>query len=227
MSKMRKKRVLVIGLGRLGTSLVDELFDTGVEVAVIDKSAAAVDVVKDKVCAAFVADGSDPNVLESAGAREMDVAAITHGEDFETTVLAVATLAQLKVPAIFARVATERQAAVLRSVGATRVVLVEHEMGRRLAPEILSPAAADLVDYASSFRVLPVAPRPEFIGKTLAELDLRRRFEITVLGYWRGAVAHGTRKPKMNIPTPDYRVQAGDTLLLIGLHDAVEQFLSS
>lgn len=224
---MKNKRALVIGLGRFGTSLVDELFDTSVEIAVIDKSAAAVDALKDRVSAAFVADGSDPGVLESVGAREMDVAVVTYGEDFEATVLAVATLAQMKVPAIMARAATERQASVLRSVGATRVVLVEDEMGRRLAPEILSPAAAELVDYASSFRVLPWSPTLEFVGKTLAELDLRRRFEITVLGYWREQVAPGGRKPKLNMPTPEYRVEANDTLLLIGLHDRVEKFLSA
>ncbi len=223
---MKKKRVLVIGLGRLGTALVDELFDTGVEIAVIDKSAAAVDALKDRVGGAFVADGSDPAVLENVGAGEMDVAVVTYGEDFETTVLAVATLAQLKVPAIVARAGNERQAAVLRSVGATRVVMVEHEMGRRLAPEILSPAAADLADYASSFRVLPWAPTPEFVGKTLLELDLRRKHEITVLGYWRGRTGHGDRKARLTLPSADYRVEATDTLLLIGLHDAIERFVA-
>ena len=106
------------------------------------------------------------------------------------------------------------------------MVLVEDEMGRRLAPEILSPAAADLAEYASSFRVLPWTPTPEFVDKTLAEVDLRRRFEITVLGYWPGGPSRAAKKPKPNLPTADYRIKAGDTLLLIGLHDAVERFVS-
>jgi trk system potassium uptake protein TrkA len=224
---MIAKRVLIIGLGRLGSSLVDELSDTGVEVVVIDKSAAVVDTVKDRVAAAFVADGSDPGVLESITAGEMDVAVVTYGEDFESTVLAVATLAQLKIPAIVARAANGRQAAVLRAVGATRVVLVEDEMGRRLAPEVLSPAASDLVEYASSFRVVPWTPVASMVGKTLAELDLRRRFEITVLGYWRGGLKGGDRRGRPAMPGPDYRVEATDTLLIIGLHEPVERFLST
>jgi trk system potassium uptake protein TrkA len=224
---MKKLRILVIGLGRFGSSLVSELFDTGVEIAVIDKSSTAVDALKDRVGAAYVADGSDPAVLESIGAQEMDVAVVTYGEDFEATVLAVSTLAQMKVPAILARAATERQATVLRSIGATRVVLVEDEMGRRLAPEVLSPVAAQLVDYASSFRVLPWTPTPTFIGKTLAELDMRRKHEISVLGYWRGRIPTGGKRVKPHIPGPDYRIEAGDTLLLIGLHDAIESFLSA
>ena len=223
---MEALRVLIVGLGRLGTSLVDELADTKVELVVVDKSAAAVDAVKDRASAAFVADGSDPAVLESIGASEMDVAVVTYGEDFEASVLAVASLVQAKVKRVLARGANERQASVLRAVGATRVILVEDEMGRRLAPEVLSPASSDLVEYASSFRVVPWSPTGNVVGKTLAELDLRRRHEITILGYWREGSATGGRKSRPLLPGPDYRVEAADTLLIIGLHDAVERFLA-
>lgn len=222
---MKRKRVLVIGLGRMGVSLVEELWDTNVEILVIDKSEAAVDVVKEKASAAFVADGSDPRVLARIGAKDLDVAVVTYGEDFEASVLAVSTLAQLSIPTIIARGATERQATVLRAVGATRVVLVENEMGRRLAPEVLSPASAALTEYASSLRVVPWVASGPLVGKTLAELDLRRRHQINVLGYWREVTSGG--KPRLVLPGPDYRVEIGDTLLLIGMHDEVERFLAS
>ncbi len=166
---MKAKRVLIVGLGHLGSSLAEELWDTHVEVTVIDKSEAAVEALKDHAAAAFVADGSDPRVLEGLGADEIDVAVVTFAEDFEACVLAVSSLSQMKVPTIIARGANERQAAVLRAVGATRVVLVEHEMGRRLAPEVLSPAASDLVEYASAFRVFPWNVPTTLAGKSLAE----------------------------------------------------------
>ncbi|MBK6519309.1 MAG: TrkA family potassium uptake protein [Polyangiaceae bacterium] len=221
---MKEKQVLVIGLGRLGTALVNELWDTNVEILVVDKDEAAIEQVKDKTAAAFVGDGSDPRVLEGINAKEMDVAVVTAGEDFESSVLTVAALAQLKVPHILVRGATERQASILRTVGATRVFLVEDEMGRRLATEVLSPASSDFMEYASSFRVMPWVPSGDYVGKTLVELDLRKRHEITVLGCWRGGDARGKKKPAM--PTPDYRVAQGDTLLVIGLHQAVEAFFS-
>jgi trk system potassium uptake protein TrkA len=222
---MIQKRVLVIGLGRLGTSLVEELWDTNVDILVIDKSAIAIDAVKDKASAAFVADGSDPQVLASVGGKELDVAVVTYGEDFEATVLAVSALAQMRVPAIIARGATERQATVLRAVGATRVVLVEDEMGRRLAPEVLSPASAALMEYASSLRVFPWTASGPYVSKTLAELDLRRRYQLNVLGYWREAAPAPGKKPRLIVPGPDYRIEAGDTLLLIGMGEMVERFL--
>jgi trk system potassium uptake protein len=223
---MKQKTVLVIGLGPMGSSLVEELWETNVEIVVVDRSAAAIEAVKDKASAAFVADASDPQVLEGVGARDLHVAIVTFGEDFESAVLTVATLVQLKVPTIIARAKNERQAAVLRAVGATRVVLVESEMGRRLAPEVLSPAASDLMEQAAAFRVVPWAAQGAVIGRTLAELDLPRRHEVTVLGYWRGPEVATMRKRRLDLPTPEYRIDATDTLLLIGLASAVEKFVA-
>jgi trk system potassium uptake protein TrkA len=223
---MKQKTVLVIGLGPMGTSLADELWDTNVELVVVDKDPHAVDAVKDKASAALVADATDPLVLEGLGARDLHVAVVSFGEDFEAAALTVSTLAQLKVPTIIARAKNERQAQVLRAVGATRVVLVESEMGRRLAPEVLSPAASELMEQAAAFRVVPWAAEGPFVGRSLADLDLPRRYEVTVLGYWRGRDATA-RKRKLDRPTPDYRIEEGDTLLLIGLADALERFLAS
>ena len=224
---MKQKTVLVLGLGPMGSSLVEELWDTNVELIVIDRNAAAVDALKDKASAAFVADASDPGVLEGAIPRELHVAVVSFGEDFEAAVLTVSTLKQLKVPTIIARAKSDRQAAVLRAVGATRVVLVESEMGRRLAPEVLSPASSDLMEQAAAFRVVPWVAQGGVVGRTLADLDLPRRYEVTVLGYWRGpAPAATTRKRRLVPPTAEYRIEEGDTLLLIGLGNAVEKFLA-
>ena len=221
---MKQQTVLVVGLGPMGASLVEELWDTNAEILVIDKDPAAIDAVKERSSAAFVADASEPQVLEGIGARDVDVAAVTFGEDFEAAALTVSSLAQLKIPTIIARAKSDRQAAVLRAVGATRVVLVESEMGRRLAPEVLSPASSELMEEAAAFRVVPWAAAGSAVGRTLADLDLPRRYDVTVLGYWRGPAAG--RKRGVTRPTPDYRVEQGDTLLVIGLAEAIEKFLA-
>jgi trk system potassium uptake protein len=223
---MKQKSVLVLGLGPMGSALVEELWDTNVEIVVVDRDPIAVDRVKEKSTMALVADATDPQVLEGVGGRDIDVAVVSFGEDFEAAVLTVVTLAQLKIPAIIARAKNERQSAVLRAVGATRVVLVESEMGRRLAPEVLSPAAAELMEQAAGFRVVPWAAHGPAVGRSLAELDLPRRYEVTVLGYWRGREV-ASKKQRLERPTPDYRVESGDTLLLIGDADALERFLAA
>ncbi len=213
---------MVIGVGRFGGSLIDELWHTGCDVIAIDKDPEVIDTVKSKTAAAYVADGTDPAVLENAGAREVDVAVVTAGEAFEDTVLCVSQLAQLDVKVIFARAANDRQAHVLERVGATRAVQVENEMGRRLAVQVLNPVARQLLDFATEFRVTPWMPTPAYVGKTLAQANFRR-FEINVIGFFAGDAA----KPKLHFAAPDYSIEAGHTLLLVGDEEAIERFLAS
>ena len=149
---MKRKRVLVVGLGRFGTSLVEELWDADVDVLVVDRNQAAVDVVMMKTCAALVGDGSDTWVLDGIGAKDVDVAGVTFAEDVDAGILTVFELAQRKVPTIVARAANERQAAALRAVGASRAIVIEHEMGRRLAPELLTPSSVARIECGYPYR---------------------------------------------------------------------------
>lgn len=221
---MASKKVLVVGLGRFGGALVDELWDTGAELILIDKDPNVVDAYKSKASAAFIADANDPGVLESVRARDADVAVVTSGEDFEATVLAVSQLSQLGVKTIFARAANDRQAHVLRAVGATRAIQVEDEAGRRLAVQVLNPSAAHLMDFATHFRVMPWVAVPPLVGRTLAQSGFRK-FDINVLGYFqKDAKAEG--RPRMQIAGPDYRIEQGDTLLLVSQEENLERFLA-
>jgi trk system potassium uptake protein TrkA len=220
-----QKRVLVVGLGRFGAALAAELWETGCELIVVDKDPEAIDPFKAKSGAAFVADANDPGVLESLGAKDVDVAVVTSGEDFEGTVLAVSQLAQLGVKTIFARAASERQAHVLRAVGATRAIQVEDEMGHRVAVQVLNPASEHLMDFATHFRVVPWLAVPAYVGKTLAEAGFRK-FEINVLGVFQKD-SQAETKPKLQLAAPDCRIQQGDTLLLVGEEEKLEHFLAT
>ena len=222
---MNAKKVLVIGLGRFGGALAEELWDTNVELIVVDRDSEAVDAHKARASAAFVADATDPGVLDNIGAAEVDVAVVTSGEDFEATVLCVSQLAQLGVKNIFARAANDRQAHVLRAVGATRAIQVENEMGRRLAVQVLNPVAAQFMDFATHFRVLPWVAASSYVGKSLADADFRK-FDINVLGYFRTTAATNV-KPRLHLPTPTYRIENGDTLLLVSEEENMEKFLGS
>jgi trk system potassium uptake protein TrkA len=222
---VKPKRVLVVGLGRFGSALVEELFETHTELIVLDRDREAVDACKSFASAAFVADASDPGVLESVGARDVDVAVVTSGEDFEAVVLCVAQLAQMGIKTIFARAANDRQAHVLRAVGATRAIQVENEMGRRLAVQVLNPGAAHFMDFAMNFRVVPWTATRQYVGKNLSDAGFRRH-DINVLGYLRaGSGAKGA--PRMELASPDYRIAEGDTLVLVGDETAMERFLEA
>jgi len=221
MAGKQPKRVLVIGVGRFGAALIDELWESGCDLIVVDRDADAIDTIKSKAGAAFIADATDPTVLENIGARDVDVAVVTAGEAFEGVVLCVSVLAELGVKVIFARAANDRQANVLRRVGATRAIQVENEMGRRLAVQVLNPVSSDLLEFATHFRVVPWTATPSYVGKALSEANFRR-YELNVLG-WFGADA---QKPRLNFALPDYKIESGHTLLLVGQEEGIQRFLA-
>lgn len=223
---MKRKRVLVIGLGRFGTSLVQSLWEAGAEIIAVDEHSEAVDAVKDQTSAAFIGDATQLSVLEGIGAADAEVGVVTFGEDFEASVLCVASLKRLKVPEIIARAATERQAEVLQAVGATRVIQLEKHMGDRVAIEMMTPADAEFVDFASRYRVVPFTVQGELAGKTLIEANLRQRFSIHVLGYRRCETKSQGGKPKLEVPKPDYMMREGDTLLVVGEEENVNEFIA-
>jgi trk system potassium uptake protein TrkA len=127
---------------------------------------------------------------------------------------------------IIARAATDRQADILRSVGASRVVQIETEMGRRIGADITMPLAQDLLDLASDYRVVPWDAHGPLVGKTLADSKIRQQYQINVLGVRPcGAKLPGAHA-RLEAPKPDYVIRDGDTLLLVGYGGDVSRFVA-
>lgn len=220
---MKKKKVLVIGLGRFGSEIVAALWKSaGIETIAVDASPDAVDEVKAVSDASFVGDGTDPKVLRGVGASDCDVAVVTFGENFEGTVLCVAELKRIGVKEIVARAATAATANVLLAIGATRVVQLEREMGRRVALELVTPIAGELLEFAHAHQLYPWTAAGNLVGATLAEAELRKRHGITVLGYRRADVATN----RFEVAGPNYKIAKGDVLMLVGETAAIQRFVT-
>jgi trk system potassium uptake protein TrkA len=218
------QRVLVIGLGRFGHSIVATLWTKGAEIVVIDRDEDAIAEVRERTHAAFIADGTDHNVLASMNAREMDAAIVTFGQAFEAAVLTVASLKQLGVKNIVARAETARQASVLRAVGATRVLQLEEEMGERVGLELTTPATTDILDFAHHYRVVPWTARGPLVGKTLRDANIRHKYDVNVIGV-RSRKDSTPNMISLEPTHPDYVINDGDTLLLVGEKQALDRFL--
>jgi trk system potassium uptake protein TrkA len=222
---MRKKKVLVVGLGRFGSAIVESLWRAaGIETIAVDESGDAVDEIKSVADAAFVGDGTDPKVLAGIGAADADVAVVTFGENFEGTVMCVAELKRLGIKEIVARAPTQNRASVLLAVGASRVIQLEREMGRRVALELVTPIAADLLEFAHAHQLYPWTAQGPLVGTTLAAAELRKRFGITVLGFRRSG--NTPTDAKFEVAGPDYKITANDVLMLVGETTAIQRFVT-
>lgn len=131
---MRKlERVVVIGLGKLGRALAETLAEEGVDVLAVDKEMEIVQDLCERLPAVVQADGTSMEALDAVGVRGASVAVIAIGGDFQAAILATSILRELGVGRVIARANSEREARILRLVGAEEILFIEHEMGRRVA----------------------------------------------------------------------------------------------
>ncbi len=208
--------VLVIGLGRFGTSLAGALVELGYDVLGIDEDSELVQRWASLVTQTLVADGTDVEALRQLGASEFQHAVVAIGDQVEGSVLAVAALVDLGLPDIWAKAASEPHARILERVGAHHVVQPERDMGRRVA-HLLSGAVLEYLALDDGFALVEVSAPRVVVGRSLVESELRSRFDVSVVCVKAvgGGFAHAA---------PDTTIHAGDVLLVAGSREATEAF---
>ncbi len=212
------KHYAVIGLGNFGMSLAVELARLGQRVLAVDVNPERAREAQAYVDQAAVADATDRATLEALGVGKVDVAAVSLGGRMEASVLVVLHLNRIGVPEIVAKAVSEDHGEILARVGATRVVFPEKEMAERVAERLSSRNVLDYLSLASGFSVVELAPTKEMSGRTLAELDLGRRYGVQVV-----AVKELVPERVHIAPGPDRVIKDSDILVVFGPEEAVRR----
>jgi len=201
-------RVVVIGLGIFGREVAPSLTKRGFSVMAIDCMSGPIEDVKDIVAQAIIADTTDEGALYEAKVDEASVVVNAIGtRHVENSILTTALLRQLQVPRIVARAVNDLHARILRQVGASEVINPEQDMGRKLAHQISRPGLKEVLSLAEGVCVAEIPVPPSFVGRSLAELDVRRRYNVNVVGVQRVKLA-----PDLDL-SPDDRDGGGARLL--------------
>jgi trk system potassium uptake protein TrkA len=209
---------VVIGLGMFGRMVATSLAREGQAVLAIDINEDEVNRMATELDAVVRADATEEEALRDLRLDRMSCAVVAIGaESMEASILATALLRQIGVPRIVARSLSDLHARVLRAVGAHEVVSPEVEMGQRLAYRLSHPNVLDRVELGDNIELVELEVPAQYVGKTLVEIDVRRRFDITVVAIHRGdkIVAN---------PSRDEALREGETLMVIGSSGAVGRF---
>jgi len=213
------RQFVVVGLGRLGTSVVATLDSLGHEVLAIDTREDVIQELADDLpnVNLVAADATDEDAMRGLNVDSFDAAAVMIGEDHvEAGILATATLKEVGVPKIVARATGGIHAKVLERVGADRVIQPELEIGEQLARTMASPALLDYVDFGEDEALIESRVPPEWLDRSLAELALFREFGLTVVAL----------KPKGGpgiLPHGDTVLHEGDVLVVGGSKEALDR----
>lgn len=178
-----KKSYAVLGLGRYGSSVAKELARCGAEVLAVDRDAELVNNLSGEIPVCKCADFTDPYVIKQLGISNFDVVVIASGGSLEVSVLATMLCKEAGVETIIAKCSSEMHRKILSKVGADKVLLPESESGTRLAKNLLSAGFADIMELDDNVSIIELDILPDWIGKSLIQLDLRKKYDINVIAF--------------------------------------------
>jgi len=207
--------ILVIGLGRFGGSLARELTELGHDVLGVDASEAVVAQLSPYLAKVVVGDTTRRQVLEQLGANDFDHVVVGVG-DVEASILTVAELKNMGIDDVWAKAATTAHKRILEAIGVKHVVLAEHEMGRRVAHQVTGKVV-DYIELDEGFALVESRVPADMWGKTLADAQVRAKFNVTVVCI--KPVGEG-----FTYATPDTILGAGAMVLVAGDKDSVKLF---
>lgn len=205
-----KKSYAVFGLGRYGKAVALELLHSGAEVLAVDMNPDVVRMAAKDIPLCKCADITNPEVLSQLGIASMDAVIIAMASSLEASVMTTMLCKEAGVKTVIAKCASELHQRVLLSVGADRVTFPENESGIRLAKNLLSAGFVDIAELSDEVSVVELDVKPEWDGKTLIELNLRRKYGINIVGI---------RKQEMLITNIDPEMPLRKTMTMVVIAD--------
>ena len=210
-----KKQVVVIGLGRYGSSVARELYQMGHDVLALDLEEKNVQDMLGHVTYAVKADATSDTVLKELGVSNFDVAVVAIGSDVQASILVTLLLKDLSIPYIVTRAINELHGSAMERLGSDKIVYPEQEMGRRLAHVGFEPGVLDSMEVAPNYGITKLRPPEHIVKHTLEAAGLtgpRDKYGIAVLAIRRGREYFLT-------PAKDEEIKPGDVLIVAGSND--------
>lgn len=227
------ERCVVIGLGLFGQSVATEMMKHGAEVLAIDSSVELVDQVKDRVTYAVALDATDEQALKDQGVPNFDVAVVSIGENFEAALITTSILKDFGIKRIFARATDRRRERLLKEIGGIKpldgsedrkalrqveVINPEELAGRRVALNLISKEARDVIELTQNFVIVERPVPREFIGRTLRENKIRERYRVNIVAVKKPTNSYDSEGNEVyeihNSPDPSDLLEDNDRFLI-------------
>jgi trk system potassium uptake protein TrkA len=229
---MKNARYSVIGLGLFGTSIARELSRRGAEVLAIDNNEHQVEGVSGDVAFGVTMDATDLKALKAQNIHEMDAVIVAIGEGkFDTMLLCVVLLLELKVKRIIARAEGQRQRMILEKIGCTEILSPEDEVAILVAERLINPNIIYYMPLPDNYEIVEIKTPPAVANRSLADINLRNRYQIDLITIKR-EFSHLNKegntvaeKHILGVVSHDTVVLATDTLLVFGIDQDIQRFI--
>ena len=175
-----KKSVAVLGLGKYGRSLAETLYDLGEDVLVADMDEKVIRDMSSKVTSAVCADLGNEDEVAALGLQNMDIVIICMGGNLAASIMCVTIAKEKGVHTVIAKASSPRMKAILKRVGADKIIDPEQEGGIRSARILATQHIHDYYEIDENLCMIEMHPQNSWVGKSLIELSLRKNNNMNV-----------------------------------------------
>jgi len=209
---------VVIGLGNFGFNTAVSLMKRGNEVLGIDSNSKRIEIMKDQITEAIIADAREKSVLSEFIQSNIDAVLVNLGDTIESSALVTLYLKEIGVQNIIVKVVDEIHGTVLKKLGATEIVNPEKDSATRLAERLTAPNLIEHIPLAPDYSIVEIVVPDNFVGKSLKELQLRKKYDLEVI-----AIKDVLTEKFKLIPSSDYKLEPDNVIIVIGRKDDLEK----
>ncbi len=215
-----KKDIAIIGLGTFGFELAVQLTKRGNSILAIDIDEKKVNNIRDLVSVAVQADITDEDVLKQLEINKFDMVVFGMSSALESIILAITHLKKMGAKYIVGKANTRIKKEILLKIGADEVILPEIGIAKQLAEKISNPSLLEKIKIDDKNTIMEVTIPEKFIGKSLRDLDLRKKHDLNV-------ILKKTEKQTQTIIDPEERLLKDEIIVVIGNEETINRVFSS
>ena len=179
---MKKKTILLIGLGRFGLHIAKKLHELGHEIMAVDVNEEKINQAVPFVTYAQIGNSTNEDFLKSLGINNYDLCIVTISDDFQSSLETTSLLKELGAKKVISRAERDGQAKFLLRNGADEIVYPEKQLASWMAIKYSADHILDYIEIDNEHSIFEVSVPKEWIGKTIGEIDIRKLYGINILG---------------------------------------------
>ena len=210
------KSILLIGIGRFGKHIAMDLHRLNHQVMVVDDNEERINELLPYVTNAQIGDSTNRDFLESLGVNNFDVCFVAIGKDFQSSLETTCTLKELGAKLVVSRAASDVHAKFLLRNGADEIIYPEKQIAKWASIRYSSDHILDYIELDESHAIFEVSVPKAWVGKSILQLDVRRKYNINIMGIKQGG--------RMNVSiSPDTVLTEDITLMVLGEYKALQK----
>lgn len=210
------KSILLIGLGRFGKHVAMKLHALGHQIMAVDDNEERVNDILPYVTNALIGDSTSESFLGSLGISSFDVCIVAIGSNFQSSLETTSLLKELGAKTVVSRASRDVQEKFLLRNGADEVVYPEKQLAAWTAIRYSSEHILDYIELDGEHAVYEVNIPSSWLGKTVGQIDIRKKYNVNIMGLRNGA------KLELTV-TPDTVLSQGKTLMVLGRYKDIQK----